>query len=494
MSNPRPGTVRRNTLINLAGAALPAVLSLAVVPAFLAAVGPVRYGVLAIVWTLLGYFSILDLGFGQATSNRVATLKDAPKEQVRRVFWTALTLNAAIGLLGSWILLLVGNVLLGSVFKIPSAIRPEALGSVPWLALGVPLVTTATVLGGTLEGEERFGTLNILGVSGTLVMQIAPLLWAWGHGPALSGLVAVTIVTRAVGNVLMLAACFGVVGLAAPSLDRGQIGGLFRFGGWVSISAVMNAVLQSADRFVIGIVSGMAAVTNYTIPFNLVNRLIVLPASLGRTLFPRFAKISPESAEALLAEATTAVAVVMTPVAITGLLVVREFLRLWVGPAQAAASAPVADIIFLGLWMNGLAHVPSFYHLGRGRPDVPAKFHLVEAIPFVIALVIGTRFWGITGAALAWTLRVSADALLLYQAARLPLQRQARFLPAVGLLLAAFGLAIHPLAILLEIGVGAVLLALALAWGWKEAPPPLRVLFDRRARSPGRPDEKGAVP
>ncbi len=494
MSNPRPGTVRRNTLINVAGAALPAVLSLVIVPAFLAAVGQVRYGVLAIVWTLLGYFSILDLGFGQATSNRVATLKDAPKEQVRRVFWTALALNAAIGLLGSGILLVVGNLLLGSVFRIPQAIRPEALGSVPWLALGVPIVTTATVLSGTLEGEERFGTLNLLGVAGTLAMQVAPLLWAWGHGPALSGLVAVTIVARALGNLATLLACFGVVGLGAPSLDPGQIGGLFRFGGWVSISAVMNAVLQSADRFVIGIVNGMVAVTNYTIPFNLVNRLIVLPASLGRTLFPRFAKISSESADALLAEAATSVAVVMTPVAVAGLLVVREFLSLWVGPAQAAASTPVADLIFLGLWMNGLAHVPSFFHLGRGRPDIPAKFHLIEAIPFVLALVLGTRFWGITGAALAWILRVSVDAVLLYQAARLPLYRQARFYPALGLLLLAFGLAIHPLPPLLEIGGGVLLTLLAVVWGYRAAPPPLRVLFDRRARNAGLAGDKGAIP
>ncbi len=486
--------VRRNTLINLAGAALPAVVSLAIVPAFLAAVGQVRYGVLAIVWMLLGYFSILDLGFGQATSNRVATLKDAPREQVRRVFWTALTLNAAIGLLGSAILLWLGDMLLGSVFRIPPGIRPEALGSVPWLALGVPIVTTATVLSGTLEGEERFGTLNILGVSGTLVMQIAPLLWAWGHGPALSGLVAVTIVTRLLGNVATLLACFSVVGFGAPRLDLNQVGGLFRFGGWVSISAVMNAILQSADRFVIGIVNGMVAVTNYTIPFNLVNRLIVLPASLGRSLFPRFAKISRESADALLAEATTSVAAVMTPVAIAGLFVVREFLTLWVGPAQAAASAPVADLIFLGLWMNGLAHVSSFFHLGRGRPDIPAKFHMMEGIPFVVALVLGTRVWGITGAALAWTLRVSADALLLYQAAGLPLYRQVRFYPAIGLLLAAFALAIHPVPTWLEVVLAAVLTLLAIGWGYRAAPPPLRVLFDRWARRPELPGEKGAVP
>jgi Na+-driven multidrug efflux pump len=66
-----------------------------------------------------------------------------------------------------------------------------------------------------------------------------------------------------------------------------------------------------------------------------------------------------------------------------------------------------------GVLVNALAHVLNVYLLGQGRPDLPAKFHLLE-LPLYVALawLLVARF-GVTGAALAWTIRVSFDALLL---------------------------------------------------------------------------------
>ena len=66
--------------------------------------------------------------------------------------------------------------------------------------------------------------------------------------------------------------------------------------------------------------------------------------------------------------------------------------------------------------INGLSHVPCGYLQASGRPDVPARFHLLELaihLPLTWMLV---QTWGITGAALAWTIRVSLDSTLLFLA------------------------------------------------------------------------------
>jgi O-antigen/teichoic acid export membrane protein len=57
-----------------------------------------------------------------------------------------------------------------------------------------------------------------------------------------------------------------------------------------------------------------------------------------------------------------------------------------------------------------------------GRPDLTARFHLIELPVYVLVLWSMIRTFGIEGAAIAWLIRVALDALLLFAMAR-------RFLP-----------------------------------------------------------------
>ena len=95
------------------------------------------------------------------------------------------------------------------------------------------------------------------------------------------------------------------------------------------------------------------------------------------------------------------------------IVLAQPLLRLWLGADYAAHGSAAFAILAGGVLINGLAHVPSAYLYGRARPDLPAKFHLVELPLYVLGAWLLIRAYGITGAALAWTLRVSVDAVLL---------------------------------------------------------------------------------
>ena len=89
------------------------------------------------------------------------------------------------------------------------------------------------------------------------------------------------------------------------------------------------------------------------------------------------------------------------------------FLRLWIGADSAAGATPVAYVLALGIWANGLAQLPYAGLQAAGRTDITGKLHLIEVLPYLGLLWLGLSTIGILGAALAWTARVIADFIAL---------------------------------------------------------------------------------
>lgn len=102
----------------------------------------------------------------------------------------------------------------------------------------------------------------------------------------------------------------------------------------------------------------------------------------------------------------------------------------------------VLQLLAIGILINSLAHIPFALLQGVGRPDLPAKFHLIQLPLYLGILWFSLQQWGIAGAAFAWTLRVTLDALLLFVAAIKVHQLSPRLLVANGTLLTGFIFAI----------------------------------------------------
>src|SRR5438445_9262905 len=64
--------VARHTLYNILGQALPLAVGLVAIPILTRSLGDTRFGLLALMWAIIGYFSLLDLGLGRATTKFVA--------------------------------------------------------------------------------------------------------------------------------------------------------------------------------------------------------------------------------------------------------------------------------------------------------------------------------------------------------------------------------------------------------------------------------------
>ncbi len=444
-------------------------LVLVTVPIYLSLVGYTRYGVLSIVWAFLGYFGLFDPGLSRAATYHIARMRDAPARNREDVFWTAMLVNLAFGTVGGLAFYVIARYLFISAFKIPQDMRSEVLVSLPWLAAAVPVSIISNALSSVLQAREWFGVSNAINVGTAVLIQLAPLAVAYIHGPDLAWLIPAMLLARVVGMVPAVAAIVWALPLCAGGgFRKPLLGMLFSYGGWITVSNLVAPILVTIDRVLIGSVLSVEAVAFYTVPYNLVTKVSVIPGALATSLFPKLSRGNAADSGRMADEAVLALAAVMTPLVVVGILTMPIFMRLWVGSAFALKGSPVGIILLLGLWINGLAYIPNSLLQANNRPDLTAKFHAAELLPFLGVLWLGVQFFGLIGAAWAWTLRVTLDAVLLFMAAHQH-HGWSKLVPGVVIVLLAPLLAPESIVSLRTIAA-LVWVAVAVVWSWSISP------------------------
>jgi O-antigen/teichoic acid export membrane protein len=462
-------SIRRNTLYNLLGQIAPLGVSLVTVPLYLHAIGEARYGVLAIIWLFTGYFGVFEMGLSRASAYHLARQHNEAAEMRSTTFWTALWMNLGFGLIGAVVLYAAAQPVFTHFFHMTETMRRSVLASLPWIAAALPLSTLGGVLMGALEARERFGYMNLIGVFNTAVTQISPLLVALFISPELTWLIPAVVIARASGLLLQFVGVWHFLPIVPSALfNRARARTLFTYGGWISLTNIVGPVLVTFDRMLIGALLSVQAVTYYVVPFSLANRLSILPVALSASLFPRFAHSESGECKYIAERGMLLLVSITTPMAVVGIALQPLFLTYWISAGFAQQASAVGMILLAGVWINGLANIPYSLLQGEGRPDITAKLHLIETPFFLLILWAGIYWLGLAGAALAWSLRVAADALLLFYFARIPL-RLRYALPALTMMAGAAISAPHHVISLHSI-LAVILAGISLLWALWIAP------------------------
>jgi len=409
----------RNTILNLVGQALPLLVAVVSVPVAIRGLGVDAFGVLSLAWMTLGYVSVFDLGLGAATTKFVAEARGRGDDaSVPAIVWTASVSQLAMGVAGGVLLTVLTPWLVGSVLRIPEALARDAQITFYLMAACSPVVLMTATFRGLLEAEQRFDLVNLVKV------PASTLNYLWPAATLLLGLnlpqvVGLLVITR-------LGALLAYASLGRRWLRRGTSpirpgAELFRqlvsYGGWVTVSTVISPVLVYLDRFLIGSLVGVAAVGYYTAPYEMAVRITIVSTSLVMTLFPVFsmASASPvtEALRLLYRRSLRYVYLVVGAVAVICVAFGDALMSLWLGESIARASGVVFQVLVVGVLANSLGRVSYSLLQGLGHPDLTAKLHLVELGVYIPVAWLLVSTFGLVGGAVAWTVRVTADALVL---------------------------------------------------------------------------------
>jgi len=412
-------SVRHNTLWNLAGAGLPLLVAAGAVPYLLRHAGVEVFGILTLIWGLIGYFSLFDLGVGLALTQQVArSLAGGHDPELPALIKSGLVLAGATGLAGGVLLVLAAHSLATDWLKVSAALEKDAFGALLFAALGVPLATVTAGLRGVLEAHEDFRDVNLLRMLlGTATFGL-PVLSVVCFGPSLLGMVGALVAARlllALAHAWLVQRRLGANWLKARLLP-GKLRGLLSFGAWMTLSNVISPLMVTADRFFISAALGAAVVAYYVVPSELVGRATILPGALTGALFPRLSSMittNRAAARALYVRCVLMLAALLFPVCLAMAVGAHWGLSIWLGAVFADRSAPVLTVLALGLFFNGIAYVPSATVQAAGQARITAQFHVLEILLYVPLLLWALHHYGLVGAAAAWTTRGGLDLILL---------------------------------------------------------------------------------
>jgi O-antigen/teichoic acid export membrane protein len=409
--------VARNSLYQLGSQILLLAAGLFTAPYIVHNLGLNLYAILVLIGITTNYFGVVELGLGQAT---IKFLADSSSRQdwpeVTRVFWTSSLSYLVLGVVGAAGMVACTPILI-SLLKIPAEAR--AVTSQAFVVSAVALIVSLQVglTSSVIRALERFEWLSRIGVGiGVAQALLTVVLLYFGYS-----LVGVMI-GSAVFQGLALTAYALLVRVLVPHLgrptwDHKTFRRLAGFGAYVSISQLIGPLLVHLEKFILSSLVAIGVVTYYTVPYNVINALSLFPASIAVVTFPAFTRLhsegNGENARELYIRGTKFVFGSVVPIAIVIGVFARQILTLWMGTEFGNNSARVMQVLAFALVISAVASLPYQFLQAVHRPDLTAKFHILELV-FHIPLCFGLiSAFGLTGAAVAWAVRVTLDLALL---------------------------------------------------------------------------------
>lgn len=394
---------------------MPLLVGAMVFPLLINTYGTERFGLLAIAWSLVGYFSLFDMGLSRALTQVVSEKLNAQDKtlDLSALVHTAFITMWILGTLGGLCLWFTTPWLVVSALSVSADLQTEAIKAFCIIAISIPFVVHTSALKGVMDALHLFKQSSlikmILGV-GTFLCPYLASRYQVSLEYAAYSLVMIRLVVWCMHWAIIKNHSLLKSGTAQFQLIL--LKPLFAFGGWMTVSNIIGPLMVYLDRFVIAGMLGATAVTYYVAPYEVITKLWVIPAAISGVLFPLFAQhwqSDPRQAAHMLNKGTAYTLMLVFPAVMLVAVTANEWLTIWLNNEFAVKSASIARWLAAGILVNSIAQILYAKIQGTGKADWTAKLHLLESIPYWILLWLLLKRNGIEGAAIAWFVRVAID-------------------------------------------------------------------------------------
>ncbi len=403
MANSISEKIIKNTFFNAGGRVWSLLTSLVMTPYIISHLGVERYGVLALLGGVTGYFGLFDFGISTSFVKYIAEFY--ARKDYRRINEVVNT-GAAFYLVFGTVIFALAVIFMGpalGLLRIPAALHEE---TVFVFIAGVGIFSISSVLGSfasVLGGLQCMGVSNLISIVVSLP-YIAGTVFVLEKGYGLRGLMVNSLLTTLLSNAANVVAAFRML----PELrfdplmfSRSMLQKLFAFGYKLQVSRFANLVSFETDKFLITGFLGVGLVTYYQLGSSIVSQARQVPLLLISALVPAIAELEVTEGRSALVKVfmrgSKYLISLSTPLLLFVALNASVIMLAWMGPGYGK-SVMVIRFLCLGYYMATVTGVASSIAAGVARTDLDMKFGILMAglnLFLSVGLIVKFGFIGV---------------------------------------------------------------------------------------------------
>ena len=261
--------------------------------------GQSEYGLYSLVSSIIGYLTVLDLGFGNAiivyTAKYRTQKKFAEEQKLHGMFFMIFCIIGLVaGMLG---LILYANVsnIFGSTMTDPEIEKAKIMMLI--LSFNLAITFPFSIYSSIISAYERFTFQKIMSILNTLLKPLImiPLLLLGYKSIAMVIVLTIINISVLLSNYFYCRKKLNIK-IRFLGFDKKLFFEIFSYSFFIFLAVVVDKINWSADQFILGAVSGTVAVSLYAVASQLNTLFIHLSTAISGVMLPKVSKMIAHNA------------------------------------------------------------------------------------------------------------------------------------------------------------------------------------------------------
>lgn len=405
----------KNAIFSVGSVFIPAIVGIPAIGIIARKLGIELFGLLSIIWAVVGYASILDLGLSRAVTK--FTAESDSSDECNNMLTVSVFISFVIGVFAAFLFILSIDLVV-KFLALPSNANEEVRLGLKYTAFCFPLLTVVLVIQGAYEGKEEFLKLAVLKSLTGVLITLMPLVFLFfknSFSMAILGL----LFSRVVVFIIFIALSFRCFKIIKYRIFTVTLIKLYHYAKGVALSNLINPLMNFSDRFILAPNVGAAQLGFYSASTEFVSKLILLPVAISRVFFPQYVRLSTlkEGGGSELARFEKkfylSMLALAAPIILATLIFIEDIIKLWLGESFSQTTPELVLCLMFGFFITCLAQVPFNKLLANNQTTLIGYLHFLELILYIPMLFLMVNLHGVYGAAITWNMRILLDFLIL---------------------------------------------------------------------------------